>query len=48
MQYNEIKLEDGRLHAIEKNINDIIFYIPLDELNSDYQEYLKWLEENNG
>jgi hypothetical protein len=23
------------------------FWIPMDEANSDYQEYLRWVEENN-
>lgn len=30
------------------NYNGTIDYIPMNEANSDYQEYLKWIEENNG
>ena len=28
--------------------NDIVAFIPLDINNSDYKQYLKWLEEQNG
>ena len=24
-----------------------VWWIPMDEANSDYQEYLRWVEENN-
>jgi len=51
MTYNEIKLDNGTLHGIEKiDDNGVISYIPLDPANSDYQRYLRWLngEEENG
>jgi len=32
------------LKAIDEN--DVISFIPLDPANSDYQEYLKYLEDN--
>lgn len=28
-------------------IKDGVLYIPLDEANKDYQEYLKWIAEGN-
>lgn len=28
--------------------DDIVSFIPIEPKNSDYQAYLKWVEENNG
>jgi secreted PhoX family phosphatase len=35
-------------HVDRFNENGTVSWIPIDESNSDYQEYLKWVEENNG
>ena len=32
------------IKGIDSNLN--IIFIPMDEANSDYQEYLVWVEEN--
>lgn len=37
-------LENG-IVLLQTNINPI--YIPLDPANTDYQAYLKWIEEGN-
>ena len=44
--YKQVKNPDGTISTT------IVFnsdkgYIPLDEANTDYQEYLKWLSEGN-
>ena len=29
------------------NEDNLVTFIPMDEVNTDYQAYLKWLEEGN-
>ena len=42
-------IENMVIEHIERSNDDgTVSWIPLDILNSDYQMYLKWLEENNG
>ena len=38
-------VESGKINGIEKSENNIVIGIPLDESNTDYQEYLKWVAE---
>ena len=33
--------------AIQKTEEGVIFSIPFDKVNTDYQEYLKWVEKGN-
>lgn len=37
----------GEVSGIIKLTGENLLYIPLAEDNTDYQEYLKWLEEGN-
>ena len=46
ISYTEIKDEQNNIIGIIKNDDGKIWSIPLDEGNSDYQAYLKYLEEN--
>jgi hypothetical protein len=34
------------VHRVDEDGSE--YWIPLDLANSDYQEYLKWVEEQNG
>jgi len=45
--YIKIVTTDG-YEFIQVNDENIISSIPIDPANSDYQQYLKWLEEHNG
>jgi hypothetical protein len=42
----EEKLELNTIMRTDEN--GIILSIPIDTINSDYKEYLIWLEEQNG
>ena len=44
-KYTEI--DNGSETVIEWDDNGVIRFIPTDPANSDYQAYLKYLEENN-
>jgi|TARA_R100000388_G_scaffold76178_2_gene55350 hypothetical protein len=32
----------NEIETVKKTINGVEFFIPFDEANTDYQEYLKW------
>ncbi len=44
--YQALKAPNGELLNSVKRLADNAF-IPFDPANTDYQEYLKWLEEGN-
>ena len=35
------------LYCIKKSINNVEIFIPFDEANTDYQEYLEWVAKGN-
>ena len=44
MKYEELTNDLGNKFIIRNNGDETVTYIPLDENNSDYQRYLRWLE----
>jgi len=44
-RYKEIKI-DGQSFIRKDNDDESTTFIVVDEFNSDYQEYLKYLEDN--
>lgn len=44
MKYIEIENLDGRNTISRQNDDGTVTSIPMDEANSDYQRYLRWLE----
>lgn len=34
-------------HAVQKQVGNMLISIPFDLANTDYQAYLKWVEEGN-
>ena len=48
MMYKLIKNEmTGQVNVVQKQEGDVLISIPLDEANTDYQAYLKWVSEGN-
>jgi len=48
MKYKLMKTDSGKLNTIEQSFDDgSKKYIPKDEANTDYQEYLEWVAESN-
>ena len=47
--YKQIKIGTEQIdtHRIVKTVDGIKSYIPFDEANTDYQEYLEWVAEGN-
>jgi hypothetical protein len=45
--YEEITNELGHISIIKTNDDGTIVIIPVSEANSDYQRYLRWLENPN-
>ena len=47
MKY-ELKTNSEGFEYVEWNDNGITRFIPINESNSDYQRYLRWLEDPTG
>ena len=35
----------GLINVVNKQVGEVLYSIPFDPANTDYQAYLKWLEE---
>lgn len=44
MEYEEYTNDLGQKYIIRTNLDGSVSYIPTDSANSDYQQYLTWLE----
>ena len=45
--YKLFKNIDGVENCVLTEKNGILFTIPIDEANTDYQEYLEWVSKGN-
>ena len=43
-KYEHIIFDDGKETIMRYNEDGLVYSIPMDEANSDYQRYLRWLE----
>lgn len=43
--YTLIKGRNGENCGVTLQVGDVLYSIPFDEDNTDYQEYLKWLAD---
>ncbi len=37
----------GLVNVVNKQVGNVLYSIPFDPNNTDYQEYLKWVAEGN-
>jgi hypothetical protein len=47
MTYQLVNDEDNNLISILRTVNGKKSWIPIDNANTDYQEYLEWVAEGN-
>ena len=37
----------NEISSVNKYVDDVIYFIPMDADNTDYQDYLAWVAEGN-
>jgi hypothetical protein len=37
----------GKTNVVNKQVGDVLYSIPFDPANTDYQAFLRWCEEGN-
>jgi hypothetical protein len=46
--YKLAKNPDGtQIKSVQKQVGNVLYSIPFDPANTDYQQYLKWLSDGN-